>query len=258
MKQGIFTLTGKRRLNDTGSEWLLEIEAPEIEASPGRFVNIMIEGHYLRRPISVSYYKDGILNLIVNAVGGGTRRLVETPIGRSLDMLTGLGNCFSVPTETADGELVVIGGGIGFAPLVGLLKKISLETDIRPLAVFGFNEKRDVPLYFLQELAEETGCRLEICTMKGDFGRKGNAVACAGEILAERSEKAGYFYACGPMGMMKAACSAFESEGELSLEARMGCGFGACVGCSIRTTEGIKRICKEGPVFKKSELEYES
>lgn len=254
MKKDSYRLIDKEDLYFAGRMWRLRFEAPDIEAEPGQFVNIAVEGSYLRRPISVSEYEDGVLSLIVQPVGEGTRRLIETPVGASLDMLTGLGNKFTLP-EADSGVVVIVGGGVGYAPLVGLMKKIVRETDLYPMTVFGFNREVDVPFHHISDLMDEfPGIGLNYSTMTGEMGDRGNAIEVAREYLDHYGIKPVYFYACGPMPMMEAACREFDCDGQLSLEARMGCGFGACMGCSIKTKQDIRRICKDGPVFRKSEL----
>ena len=253
MKQGRFKLIAKEDLYYAGKTWRLSFEAPDIEALPGQFVNIEVEGHYLRRPISVSEYEDGILTLVVDIVGEGTRRIVSTPVGARLDMLTGLGNTFDIHPKVEGDEVILLGGGVGYAPLVGLLKRIVKETDLHPFAVFGFNREIDVPLRHIEELRDE-GLPIEYCTMTGEMGDRGNALEVMQEYIREDEMNPAFFYTCGPLPMMKAVCRAFDFDGQLSMESRMGCGFGACMGCSIETPEGPRRICKEGPVFGKNIL----
>lgn len=253
MKQGKYRLINKEDLYFAGKMWRLDFEAPGIEALPGQFVNIEVDGRYLRRPISVSDYDEGVLSLVVDVVGEGTRKIVETPIGASLDMLTGLGNSFDIHPRITGREVILIGGGVGYAPLVGLLRRIMTETDLEPFAVFGFNREADVPLRHIEELRDE-GFPIEYCTMTGEMGDNGNALEVMQEYIREDELRPQFFYTCGPLPMMKAVCNAFDFDGQLSMEARMGCGFGACMGCSIPTANGPKRICKEGPVFFKSEL----
>lgn len=253
MKEGRFRLIEKEDLYNFRRIWRLRFEAPDIEAEPGQFVNIAVGGRYLRRPISVSEYEDGILTLIVQIVGEGTRRLVSTPVGGTLDMLTGLGNHFTVEEGMEGRQVLLIGGGVGYAPLVGLMKKLISETTLRPFAVFGFTTEADVPFYHLDELREE-GYPIEYCTITGEMGDNGNALEVMEEHIGNYGLNPAYFYTCGPMPMMQAVARAFDFDGQLCLEARMGCGFGACMGCSILTADGPKRICKEGPVFKKSNL----
>ena len=253
MKQGRFKLIEKEDLYSARRIWRMRFDAPDIEADPGQFVNIAVDGQYLRRPISVSEYKDGILTLVVQTVGEGTMKLVSTSVGDSLDMLTGLGNRFTVPEGLSGKQVLLLGGGVGYAPLVGLLKKLRNETDVRPFAVFGFTSGADVPFHHIEELRED-GYPFEYCTMTGEMGDNGNALEVMEEYIDHYNLDPAYFYTCGPMPMMRAVAEAFDFDGQLSLEARMGCGFGACMGCSLQTSAGTKRICKEGPVFKKSEL----
>lgn len=253
MKKDRYKLLAKQPLDREGYLWRLWIEAPEVEADPGQFVNIEVAGKYLRRPISVSEYSEGVLSLIVRIAGEGTAKIVATAVGGSLDMLTGLGNRFTLPSHTGEGCVLLIGGGVGYAPLVGLMKMIRRQSDFEAFAVFGFNRGEDVPLDHIEELREE-GFEVEYCTMTGDMGDRGNALEVAREHIEFGPLHPVYFYTCGPMPMMKAVCGAFPFDGQLSLEARMGCGFGACMGCSIMTADGPKRICREGPVFSKSSL----
>ena len=254
MEKRYIKLIDKETLSESGSLRRLLFEAPEITAHPGQFVNIEIEGKYLRRPISVSEYSDGKLSLIVAPVGEGTRKLADAPTGTEFDTLTGLGNTFSLNPD-AD-NILLIGGGVGYAPLVGLLDALRRNNpDKKIIAVFGFNGGRDVPLRQLEEMREKYGENtVFFCTMTGEVGEKGNAIEAANKICKDLDFTPGYFYTCGPMPMMKAVCGAFDIPGELSLEARMGCGFGACMGCTIQTADGPRRICREGPVFHRSQL----
>lgn len=253
MKKVNLRLIDKEDLYCAGRMWRLRFEAPDIEALPGQFVNIAVAGRYLRRPISVSEYEDGILSLVMQPVGTGTMKIIATPVGARLDMLTGLGNTFTAPPELAGKVVLLIGGGVGYAPLVGLMKHLRSHTELLPFAVFGFNTEADVPLNHILELREE-GYPVEYCTMTGEMGDRGNAVEVAQEHIQEMGLKPAYFYTCGPLPMMKAVCREFPFDGQLSMEARMGCGFGACMGCTIETADGLKRICKEGPVFEKRVL----
>lgn len=257
MKQRNLKLIRKEDLYYGGKIWRLDFEAPDMNFTPGQFVNVAVEGNYLRRPISVCDYEDGVMTLVVDVVGEGTAKLAATEVGARLDMLTELGNGFDLQPDRLSGEnVILIGGGVGYAPLVGLIKKILTETDLHPFAVFGFNREIDVPFHHIEELRDE-GLPIEYCTMTGEMGDHGNALEVMQEYIEEDELDPGYFFTCGPLGMMKAVCKAFPFDGQLSLEARMGCGFGACMGCTISTAGGPKRVCKEGPVFRKSEL-YES
>lgn len=261
MENGRYRLIEKEDLYFAGKLWRLRFDAPGIEAQPGQFVNIAVEGRYLRRPISVSEYEDGVLSLVVQIVGEGSRRIVGTPVGSSLGMLTGLGNCFRTEGfETPENKgrhkiALLIGGGVGYAPLVGLMKKLRKDTDMVPFAVFGFNGETDVPLRHITELREE-GYHVEYSTMTGEMGDRGNALEVALEYMEHYGMQPAVYYTCGPLPMIKAVTEALDFPGQLSLEARMGCGFGACMGCTVMTTEGPKRICKEGPVFDSTILTF--
>lgn len=253
MRQNNYRLIEKRVLDDTGKLWQLKFEAPGIDALPGQFVNILVDGCYLRRPISVSEYDGEVLTLIIDTVGEGTKRIVETEPGESLNLLTGLGNSFSLSLKEK-GQVILIGGGVGYAPLVGLFKCLRDIPGLTPLAFFGFNNLSTLPQVHLDELRREYGDGIQIATMTGEYGFKGNALELAKSYIADKGITPALFYTCGPMPMMRAVCNAFDFDGQASLESRMGCGFGACMGCSIPTPSGPKRICKEGPVFRKSEL----
>ena len=247
MEKRSLRLRAKEDLGKASTMWRLQFEAPDIEAEPGQFVNIAVEGQYLRRPISVSDYQDGILTLIVAPVGVGTLKMVESPVGREFDMLTGLGNKFSLTPPSKC--VALLGGGVGYAPLAGLMRRlIEGGTDVR--AFFGFNSEREVPFAHIKELRARYGeDALVVSTMTGETGETGNPIEVADRYFAQTGFRPGFFYTCGPLPMMKAVCSHYDFPGEVSMEARMGCGFGACVGCTVQTSEGPRRICKEGPVF---------
>lgn len=254
MEKRSLKLIEKKDLYFAGTMWWLRFEAPDIEAEPGQFVNIAVDGHYLRRPISVSDYRDGMLELIVAPVGEGTRRIVSAPVGHKFDMLTGLGNKFTLDPPSKN--VVLFGGGVGFAPLVGLLHRL-MEKKYNVKAFFGFNAEKDVPFFHISSLMEKYGMSSVILsTMTGEMGERGNPLEVAAKHYDLFHFKPEYFYACGPMPMLKAVCGHCDFPGEVSLEARMGCGFGACVGCSIETAEGTKRICREGPVFSSKILNF--
>lgn len=210
----------------------------------GQFVNILIEGKYLRRPISVSDYKEGELMLLYDVVGAGTKAMSEMKPGTKVNTLTGLGNGFNEDEPTL--RPVLLGGGIGCAPLLNLARKL-LARGIKPTVILGFNTAADV---VMTDDFAELGIEAIICTVDGSLGVKG-FVTDAIRILPDSPD---YFYACGPMPMLRAVCTGLDFNGEVSLESRMGCGFGACMCCSIETKDSAKRICKDGPVFRKEEL----
>ena len=208
---------------------------------PGQFVNLKINGLYLRRPISVCDVNDGRLTLIYKVVGQGTGVLSEMASGQTLDALTGLGNGYDV---SVSGIMpLLIGGGVGVPPLYWLAKKLT-EGGNRVSAVLGFNGKEDV---FFEKEFEKLGVSTAVTTADGSYGIKGFVTDALPEFYT-------HFYACGPEPMLRAVCEKTFTSGQLSFEERMGCGFGACMGCSCRTLTGSKRICRDGPVLKKEEI----
>lgn len=244
--------------------------------APGQFVNIAIPGKFLRRPISVCDYgydtvgpapqnilaEEGKLTLLYDTVGEGTEQMARWQPGAEVDLLVALGNGFD--TSRSGDTPLLIGGGIGVAPLYGLAKSLKREGK-SPVAVLGFNTAADVVM--VKAFSEI--CPTYLATADGTFPadllpeggaavRQNDVVTGKGfvtDIIRENSlSERGYFYACGPTPMLKAICSQLPGDGELSLEARMGCGFGACMCCSLETRDGARRICKDGPVFRKEVL----
>ena len=210
----------------------------------GQFVEIALDGLYLRRPISVCNYEDGELTLIYKVVGKGTDLMSQMAEGTQLDVLTGLGNGFNIDHECE--KPLLVGGGVGVPPLYRLTRDL-IARGKEVTVVLGFNTESEI---FYAEKFEEAGAKVIITTADGSVGIKGFVT----NAIAESGVKADYFYSCGPLPMLKALCQSLEIDGEVSLEERMGCGFGICMGCSIQTTKGAKRVCKEGPVFKKEEV----
>ena len=240
MRQEQLTLAGCRPVARDVYE--LRLEGVQEKMAPGQFVNVSVPGFSLRRPISVCNQEGPLLTLVVRAQGKGTQALVGARPGTKLDVLTGLGHGYSL--EKAGDSPLLIGGGVGVPPLFYLARMLRRD---RPVAVcMGFNRKEDV---FYAEEFEKLGCEVRIATMDGSLGTKGL-------VTQTFPQRASFFYACGPMPMLKALSRA-EWPGEVSLEARMGCGFGACMGCSLRTKSGMQRICREGPVFAKEEILWE-
>ncbi len=213
---------------------------------PGQFVDIRLPELYLRRPISVCDAQDGSLALLYKTVGKGTERMAAMGPGERLDLLTGLGNGFSL-AESGDRPLLA-GGGIGAAPLYMLAKKL-IQRGARPLVVMGFNGAEDV--FYADEFAA-LGADVTVATVDGSRGVKGLVT----DAMAGLSYS--YVYACGPEPMLRAVWERSETDGQFSFEARMGCGFGACVGCTRQTVNGPKRVCKDGPVFRKGEILWEA
>ncbi len=213
-------------------------------SAPGQFVNIAIEGKYLRRPISVCDYDSNSLTLLYDVVGSGTTIMSTWQSGKEVDMLVALGNGFDVNVECK--YPILLGGGVGNAPLLGLAKALMMAGK-HPKVVMGFNTCSDITLF--RELSE-LGIETYVSTVDGSDGTKGFVT----DAIMSHNLSFDYFYACGPTPMLKAVCTGIMLPGEVSLESRMGCGFGACVCCTVKTADGVKQICKDGPVFKKEEL----
>ena len=235
MKREILSVISCRDLNAGVYELVLS-GASDMRA--GQFVELSVPGFYLRRPISVADSADGVLTLLVKEVGEGTKKLRTIKSGDTVDALTGLGNGFDTNAE----KPLLVGGGIGCAPLYKLAKDFA-AAGVRATAVLGFRNAAEV--YYAEEFSRF--CDVVIATDDGSAGVRGNAVSAAESIDFDR------FYACGPQVMLRAAAEKLV-YGQVSLEARMGCGFGACMGCSIKTTKGYARVCKEGPVFEAEEV----
>lgn len=240
MKQGIFTVLHNEALTDSVYKMILSGDTSGITA-PGQFVNILLDGHFLRRPISVCDYDDQTLTLIYKVVGKGTAQMRDTAPGTKLDLLTGLGNGYDL--SLSGQNPVLVGGGVGVPPLYRLAKELLAQGKTVSL-VLGFNTASEV---FYPEEFQALGCQVTVTTVDGSLGIEGFVT----DALPERYS---YFYACGPEPMLKALYRASKTSGQMSFEERMGCGFGACMGCSCKTLTGYKRICKDGPVLKKEEL----
>ena len=241
MKQGIFEITENTPLTASVYRLVLTGDTSAITA-PGQFVNILLDGHFLRRPISVCDCADGRLTLLYKVVGKGTEQMSRMRPGECLDILTGLGNGYDL-AEAGEAPLL-IGGGVGVPPLYMLAKAlIARGCDVR--VILGFNTATEV---FYEEEFRALGARVTVTTVDGSYGRKGFVTSA----LAEAPYT--YFYTCGPEPMLRALHGATETSGQYSFEERMGCGFGACMGCSCKTVTGNKRICREGPVLRKEEI----
>ena len=208
---------------------------------PGQFVNIRVQGQFLRRPISVCNIADGILTIIYKVVGVGTEAMSHLPVGTQLDVLTVLGNGYDL-TKAGDAPLLV-GGGVGVPPMYMLARQLR-EAGKNVRVILGFNTKDEV---FYEEEFRALGCDVTVTTVDGSHGVKGF-------VTNALDGKQSYYYTCGPLPMINALLQAAGTHGEVSMEERMGCGFGACMGCTIQTTQGPKRVCKEGPVFPAGEL----
>ena len=241
MKQEIFKIKSQQTIAKDIVKMELEGNTDGITAS-GQFVNIKLDGFYLRRPISVCDYDKNSLTLIYKIVGEGTLAMSKYEKGTELDILTGLGNGYDL-SKSGDAPLL-IGGGVGVPPMYNLCKKLVSEGK-KPTVILGFNSKCDV--FYEKEFAA-LGAKVLVTTADGSYGIKG-FVTDAMDGLDYT-----YFYTCGPELMFKAVYNASKTSGQFSFEERMGCGFGACMGCSCKTKYGNKRICKDGPVLEKEEI----
>ena len=245
MKQEIFKIKSQQTIANDIVKMELEGNTDGITAS-GQFVNIKLDGFYLRRPISVCDYDKNSLTLIYKIVGEGTLAMSKYEEGAELDILTGLGNGYDL-SKSGDAPLL-IGGGVGVPPMYNLCKKLVSEGK-KPTVILGFNSKCDV--FYEKEFAA-LGAKVLVTTADGSYGIKG-FVTDAMDGLDYT-----YFYTCGPEPMFKAVYNASKTSGQFSFEERMGCGFGACMGCSCKTLTGYKRICKDGPVMMKEEILWET
>ena len=243
MKEAILEIVENRPL--TGSVYQMTLKGDTSAIShPGQFVELSLEGFFLRRPISVCNYDEGTLTLIYKVVGKGTAQMANLPQGTKLSALTGLGNGFNDSVECSSALLV--GGGVGVPPLYRLARNLIAQGK-SVTVVLGFNTASEV---FYQSEFEALGAKVIVATADGSAGCKGFVT----DAIAQNNIEAEYFYSCGPLPMLRALTTALDIPGEISLEERMGCGFGICMGCSIQTASGPKRVCKEGPVFKKEEI----
>ena len=244
MKQSIFTIIENIALTDTVFRMVLEGDTSAITAS-GQFVNLKLEGLYLRRPISVCDLEGDKLTIVYKAVGKGTEQMSHMQAGEKVDILTGLGNGYDL-TLSGD-QPVLLGGGVGVPPMYLLAKEL-LKQGKKVSVILGFNTKSEI---FYQQEFEKLGCDVTVTTVDGSYGTKGFVTT------ALENMQYSYFYTCGPEPMLKAVYKSSNTSGQMSFEKRMGCGFGACMGCSCKTITGYKRICKEGPVMKKEEILWE-
>lgn len=256
MKQGFFEIITNEKLTDNVMKLVLRGDTSEIKA-PGQFVNIKIDGFFLRRPISVcdcehnlqddnntqdAQSADGILTLIYKIVGEGTRALAEYEPGRKLDLLTGLGNGYDM--SKAGDEPLLIGGGAGVPPMFLLCRNL-IARGAKPSVILGFNSKSEV---FYENEFKSLGAQVIVATADGSCGVRGFVTDAMKDLSYS------YTYACGPEPMLRAVYEQTACGGQFSFEERMGCGFGACMGCSCKTKYGNKRICKDGPVLVKEEI----
>lgn len=244
MKNGIYRVLSNRPIAQDTYEMILTGDMSFAER-PGQFVNIKLDGLYLRRPISICDWNEQTMTLIYKVVGRGTRQMAQMPPGRELDLLCGLGNGFDI--NAAGARSLIVGGGVGAPPLYGLAKRMKAQGKEFSV-VLGFGKAEQV---FYQKEFEALGCPVLFATEDGSLGEKGFVTRPMAGVEYD------YYFACGPMPMLRAVYAAGKEKnapGQLSFEERMGCGFGACMGCSCETIAGPKRICVDGPVMKSGEV----
>ncbi len=243
MKQSLFRITENTPLTNNVYKMCLEGDTNAITSS-GQFINIKIDSLFLRRPISVFDRNDTTVTIIYKVVGVGTEKMSRMKIGETLDVLTGLGNGYN--TSLCKTHAVLLGGGVGVPPLYMLAKTLISEGK-QVTAILGFNTKDEV---FAEEDFKALGVNTIVTTVDGSYGTKGF-------VTNALPEEYDYFFTCGPEPMLKAVYKCTKTSGQFSFEERMGCGFGACMGCSCKTITGYKRICKDGPVLEKEEILWE-
>lgn len=243
MREGIFSVCGNERIASGVFLMTLEGDTSAITA-PGQFVDVEIDGLFLRRPISVCDVRGRELTLVYKAVGVGTEKMAQARPGAEFSLLTGLGNGYN--TEKSGSQPLLVGGGVGVPPLYYLAKCLIAEGKT-PKVVLGFQAAADC---FFEKEFSALGCEVALATMDGSKGVRGFVT----DAMKQSSFSYDYFFACGPEPMLKAVAGATVCSGQLSFEERMACGFGACMGCSCRTKYGDKRICKDGPVLVKEEV----
>ena len=241
MKEVVYTVESNVALTDSVYRMVMSGDTSAITGA-GQFVNVKLDGQYLRRPISICDYDENTLTLIYKVVGIGTEKMSAMKAGEKLNILTGLGNGYDL-SLSGDAPLLV-GGGVGVPPLYKLCKLLKAEGK-KVTVILGFNTKSEI---FAEKDFAEIADKVIVTTVDGSYGVKGFVTNALAEVDYT------YVYTCGPLPMLKALAGATETSGQYSLEERMGCGFGACMGCSCKTLLGNKRICKEGPVFVKEEI----
>ena len=257
MKKSLYTIVENTLIATKTYKMVLsfraESEGRSREICRGEFIDISIPGFYLRRPLSICDFEDGKLTVVYKVVGEGTKVLSEMPVGAELEVLSGLGRGFD--PDACREKALLVGGGLGVPPLYLLAKELKARGK-KVTAVLGFNKADEI---ILADEFKAVCDEVVISTADGSMGVKGFVTDAIKEMAGQAghdgyNSQADYFYTCGPMVMMKAVCKALEGPGEASLEERMGCGAGFCYGCSIETKNGPRRVCKDGPVFKKEEL----
>lgn len=238
-KQNNYKILSNEKIAKDVYKMILEGDTQYITA-PGQFINIKLDGKFLRRPISVCDCDENTITIIYKVVGSGTEYMAQLESGEVLDVLTGLGNGYDISKSA---NPLLIGGGVGVPPMYMLAKKL-IEDGQQPTVILGFNTKEEI---FFEEEFRALGCDVSVATVDGSYGIKGF-------VTDAFPEEYDYFYTCGPMPMFKAIENTAKTSGQYSFEERMGCGFGACMGCSCKTKYGNKRICKDGPVLEREEI----
>ena len=241
MTQGMYEIVSNVQLTKTVYKMVVAGDTSAITA-PGQFVNLKLNGLFLRRPISICDYDDKTITLIYKVVGEGTEQMAGMQAGEQVDVLVGLGNGYSI--DKCGDNALLIGGGVGVPPLYNLCKKL-LAAGKAVTVVLGFNTAEEI---FLEDDFKALGATVKVATADGSYGVKGFVTDAMKDVNYD------YFFTCGPMPMFKAIEATATTSGQYSFEERMGCGFGACMGCSCKTKYGNKRICKDGPVLEREEI----
>ena len=244
MREVLFRVTENSRIAESVFRMTLEGDTSDI-TSPGQFVNIKLANHYLRRPISVCDWEENQLTIIYKVVGSGTHDMSLLKAGETLSVLSGLGSGYDISDDTnklaQSLRPVIVGGGVGVPPLYGLAKRL-LAKNVKPEVILGFNSSAEC---FLIDEFTALGLRVSVTTLDGSAGIRG--------LVTDALRGQGYAYCCGPLPMLRAVHSLVQ-DGQFSFESRMACGFGVCMGCSVRTLNGSKRVCRDGPVLKHAEI----
>ena len=277
MKKEILTVISNRPVDALSKVYQMELSGCSEEQRPGQFVNIELDGLFLRRPISVCDWKDGVLTLLYKLVGKGTALMATLQPGARLDVLCSLGNGFDIDIPALTRPLLV-GGGIGTAPLYLLARRLK-ERGVSPTVILGFNTASEI---IYEKEFKALGLRTLVTTVDGSYGTPGfvtdalpllasaSAPSSVGASVSDPSTVGDsvsdsstvgasgydYCYACGPMPMLRALAPKLASPAQFSLEERMGCGTGICMGCTCPQLTGTKRICKDGPVFRLDEISF--
>ena len=248
MNHSIATIIENKKIADSLFEMKLDMGENTEGIRPGQFINIKLAGKYLRRPISICDWNENTITIIYKVVGSGTKQMSEEKTGETLDLLWPLGNGFTLQENGAQHTPILIGGGAGVPPMFGLCRKL-IEAGQKPIVILGFRSEEDA---YYKEQFEALGTNPIITTEDGSMGIKGFVTDALRQCEAQQAR----IFACGPEAMLKAIDQTAPEDvpGQFSFEERMGCGFGACMGCSCQTKYGAKRICKDGPVLERSEV----